>query len=45
MAGCCARRYSGDYGYDGRIDKLYPAEIGVRMKPNEHYMDYTGVRV
>lgn len=30
------------YGYGGRIDDLYYEEIGSRMGPGEHYMDYTG---
>eukprot|EP00798_Chlamydomonas_sp_ICE-L_P024132 gene24132-9714_t len=29
----------------GLIDKLYPSEVAVRMKPKEHYMDYTGSSV
>ncbi len=33
-----------EYGYNGLIDKLYATEVGCRMKPNEHYMDYTGAR-
>ena len=36
-------QYGQRYGYGGRIDRLYPAEVGARMKPNEHYLDYTGV--
>ena len=36
-------QYGQRYGYGGRIDQLYPAEVGARMKPNEHYLDYTGV--
>ena len=31
-----------DYGYKGKIDKLYKDEIGSRMGETEHYMDYTG---
>eukprot|EP00878_Enallax_costatus_P013939 GHUV01014576.1.p1 GENE.GHUV01014576.1~~GHUV01014576.1.p1 ORF type:complete len:479 (+),score=157.31 GHUV01014576.1:163-1437(+) len=27
------------------LDQLYPCEVGCRMKPNEHYMDYTGSSV
>ncbi len=30
------------YGYQGLIDKLYAREVGCRMQPGEHYMDYTG---
>jgi hypothetical protein len=33
-----------EYGYSGLIDKMYATEVGCRMKPNEHYMDYTGAR-
>lgn len=33
------------YGYGGRIDELYPKEVGCRMGPKEHYMDYTGSAV
>jgi len=36
------QRYRNEYGYGGAIEALYPAEVGVRMKPREHYMDYTG---
>ncbi|KAG1671558.1 hypothetical protein FOA52_011280 [Chlamydomonas sp. UWO 241] len=39
------RQYGAQYGYDNRIDELYPAEVGVRMGPNEHYLDYTGSSV
>ena len=35
-------RYGRQYGYSGRIDYLYPREVGLRMKPGEHYLDYTG---
>lgn len=38
-------RYSKEYGYGGLLDQLYPCEVGCRMKPNEHYMDYTGSSV
>ncbi|GFR48351.1 hypothetical protein Agub_g10238 [Astrephomene gubernaculifera] len=34
-----------EYGYGGIIDSLYPSEVGVRMAPNEHYLDYTGSSV
>jgi len=34
-----------EYGYDGLIDEMYPAEVGCRMGSNEHYMDYTGSSV
>eukprot|EP00884_Botryococcus_braunii_P001647 jgi/Botrbrau1/11483/Bobra.0360s0010.1 len=34
--------FSNDYGYGGQIDALYSAEVASRMKPNEHYLDYTG---
>jgi hypothetical protein len=37
--------HGGEYGYKGQIDVLYPCEVGCRMKPNEHYMDYTGSSV
>ena len=33
------------YGYGGQIDGLYPVEVGVRMQPGEHYLDYTGSSV
>ena len=36
-------QYGQRYGYGGRIDRLYSAEVGARMKPDEHYLDYTGV--
>ena len=36
-----ALRYGDRYGYGGRIDKLYAAEIGPRLGPREHYMDHT----
>lgn len=38
------RVHGREYGYSGLIDKLYAQEVGCRMKPNEHYMDYTGAR-
>ncbi len=38
-------RWRNEYGYDGRIDAMYPIEVGVRMGPNEHYLDYTGASV
>lgn len=34
--------WKDEYGYGGRIDQLYRDEVGCRMKPNEHYLDYTG---
>ncbi|GMH33807.1 hypothetical protein BSKO_01641 [Bryopsis sp. KO-2023] len=37
--------HSESYGYEGRIDELYKKEVGCRMQPNEHYMDYTGSSV
>ncbi|GIL62185.1 hypothetical protein Vafri_16451 [Volvox africanus] len=37
--------HSAEYGYGGIIDSLYPKEVGCRMAPNEHYMDYTGSSV
>jgi len=39
------KRYGAKYGYGGRIDTLYPAEVGDRMQPHEHYLDYTGSSV
>eukprot|EP00201_Polytomella_parva_P019889 CAMPEP_0175045484 /NCGR_PEP_ID=MMETSP0052_2-20121109/4452_1 /TAXON_ID=51329 ORGANISM="Polytomella parva, Strain SAG 63-3" /NCGR_SAMPLE_ID=MMETSP0052_2 /ASSEMBLY_ACC=CAM_ASM_000194 /LENGTH=457 /DNA_ID=CAMNT_0016309027 /DNA_START=682 /DNA_END=2052 /DNA_ORIENTATION=- len=39
------KQYHADYGYNGRIDELYPREVGCRMQPNEHYVDYTGSSV
>jgi hypothetical protein len=38
-------QHGAEYGYKGQIDVLYPCEVGCRMKPNEHYMDYTGSSV
>lgn len=35
-------QWKDEYGYGGRIDQLYRDEVGCRMKPNEHYLDYTG---
>ena len=37
--------HGSGYGYKGQIDALYPCEVGCRMQPNEHYMDYTGSSV
>ncbi|KAG2483027.1 hypothetical protein HYH03_018058 [Edaphochlamys debaryana] len=37
--------YGHEYGYGGTIDDLYPTEVGCRMAPGEHYMDYTGSSV
>ncbi|KAG2427700.1 hypothetical protein HYH02_014532 [Chlamydomonas schloesseri] len=37
--------HGSEYGYGGVIDELYPKEVGCRMQPNEHYMDYTGSSV
>lgn len=37
-------RHGGEYGYGGRINALYPSEVGVRMKPlkdgqlQQHYL-------
>lgn len=37
-------RHSNEYGYDGKINELYPEEVGVRMKPlkdgqlQQHYL-------
>lgn len=39
------QRHGHEYGYGGLIDQLYPAEVGCRMRANEHYMDYTGSSV
>lgn len=33
--------YKDSYGYGGRIDELYAKEVGCRLQPHEHYMDYT----
>lgn len=35
-------QWKEEYGYGGRIDQLYRDEVGCRMKPHEHYLDYTG---
>eukprot|EP00892_Ulva_mutabilis_P009776 jgi/Ulvmu1/7170/UM034_0078.1 len=35
-------QWGGEYGYGGRVDQLYRDEVGCRMKPHEHYLDYTG---
>ncbi|KXZ42547.1 hypothetical protein GPECTOR_136g630 [Gonium pectorale] len=37
--------HSAEYGYGGIIDSMYPLEVGCRMAPNEHYLDYTGSSV
>ncbi|GAB4818580.1 hypothetical protein N2152v2_005626 [Parachlorella kessleri] len=34
-------KYGDRYGYGGRIDHLYASEIGQRLGPDEHYMDFT----
>eukprot|EP01023_Acetabularia_acetabulum_P007645 TRINITY_DN13364_c0_g2_i1.p1 TRINITY_DN13364_c0_g2~~TRINITY_DN13364_c0_g2_i1.p1 ORF type:complete len:803 (-),score=148.34 TRINITY_DN13364_c0_g2_i1:249-2657(-) len=39
------RKNGEDYGYGGRIDGLYATEVAPRMKPHEHYLDYTGSSV
>ncbi|KAI8474571.1 MAG: pyridoxal phosphate-dependent transferase [Monoraphidium minutum] len=39
------KRHGAKYGYGGRIDELYPKEVGNRMGPHEHYLDYTGSSV
>eukprot|EP01025_Chloroclados_australasicus_P039899 TRINITY_DN4155_c0_g1_i1.p1 TRINITY_DN4155_c0_g1~~TRINITY_DN4155_c0_g1_i1.p1 ORF type:complete len:789 (+),score=82.25 TRINITY_DN4155_c0_g1_i1:167-2533(+) len=39
------RQQGKDYGYEGRIDQLYATEVAPRMKPYEHYLDYTGSSV
>ena len=39
------RRHGARYGYGGRIDALYPSEVGSRMRPHERYLDYTGSSV
>lgn len=31
-------RFKNDYGYNGRIDRLYMREIAPRMKSGEHYV-------
>jgi molybdenum cofactor sulfurtransferase len=39
-------RAAKEYGYGGgRVDSLYSKEVGCRMKPGEHYLDYTGASV
>jgi hypothetical protein len=36
------QQWGNAYGYGGRIDRLYAEEVGRRMPPHEHYLDYTG---
>ena len=36
------RRFGEAYGYGGRIDELYAREVGPRLGPGEHYLDFTG---
>jgi len=33
------------YGYGGKLDAMYTAEVGCRMRPGEHYLDHTGAGV
>mmetsp|Transcript_43773 Transcript_43773/g.109837 ORF Transcript_43773/g.109837 Transcript_43773/m.109837 type:complete len:691 (-) Transcript_43773:128-2200(-) len=33
-------KYKDSYGYGGKLDKLYHDEVGCRLEPHEHYMDY-----
>jgi hypothetical protein len=35
-------QWGAGYGYGGRIDELYHREVGARMPPHHHYLDYTG---
>lgn len=34
--------HGSSYGYGGRIDDLYSKEVGCRLPPGHHYLDYTG---
>lgn len=36
------QQYGSGYGYGGWLDKHYQQEIGARLGPNRHYLDYTG---
>lgn len=38
------RQYGAQYGYGGWLDQHYQQEIGYRLGPNKHYLDYTGKR-
>ncbi|PRW20464.1 Molybdenum cofactor sulfurase [Chlorella sorokiniana] len=35
-------RWGDAYGYGGRIDEIWAKEIGTRLPPDEHYIDFTG---
>jgi hypothetical protein len=39
------QQYGSEYGYGGWLDKHYQQEIGSRLGPNRHYLDYTGAVV
>ena len=36
------QQWGHQYGYQGAIDALYAREIGMRLPPGQHYLDYTG---
>jgi hypothetical protein len=35
----------GAYGYNGWLDAHYHSEVGKRLGPDRHYMDYTGKKL
>jgi hypothetical protein len=35
-------QYGAGYGYGGWLDAHYEAEVGARLGPGHHYLDYTG---
>lgn len=39
------QQYGSEYGYGGWLDQHYQQEIGSRLGPDKHYLDYTGASV
>ena len=36
------QQWGQQYGYSGQVDNLYARELGMRLPPDQHYLDYTG---
>jgi hypothetical protein len=36
------KQYGASYGYQGWLEQHYQREVGDRLGPQRHYLDYTG---
>lgn len=36
------QQYNQQYGYNGWLDANYESELGCRLGPGQHYLDWTG---